>query len=278
MPLLFLVLLILSCDKTKPPQGKELARVNDRVITLEEFNEEMEQLPPHLKPLMVSAEVRKEFLQNIIDRELLLQEARKKGVDKDKEILAKVERFKRGLIIESVLEELLKGKGEVSEEEARNYYRENKEKFLVGERVRVRHILVKTLPEAKEIKKRLNRGEDFIKLAKKYSISPSRERGGDLGYIERGKVGKEFERVAFSLKRRGEVSDIVKTNFGYHIIRLEDRKKPHQRTFSEVKEEIRSFLREKKMREVLTAHLKKLREGSKIVINEELLKAEEEGK
>ena len=148
----------------------------------------------------------------------------------------------------------------------------------MGERVRVRHILVKTLPEAKEIKKRLNRGEDFIKLAKKYSISPSRERGGDLGYIERGKVGKEIERVAFSLKRRGEVSDIVKTNFGYHIIRLEDRKKPHQRTFSEVKEEIRSFLREKKMREVLTAHLKKLREGSKIVINEELLKAEEEGK
>ncbi|MBW2038999.1 MAG: peptidylprolyl isomerase [Deltaproteobacteria bacterium] len=276
--LLFLFLSTFACDKAESPKGKELAKVNDREITLEEFNQEMEHLPTYLKPMMVSAEARKEFLQNLIDRELLLQEAKKRGLDRDKQILAKLERFKQGLVIEALLGELFKGKDEVSDEEVEAYYRENKEKFLVGERIRVRHILVKTLPEAKEIKRRLSQGEDFIRLVKRYSISPSRDKGGDLGYIERGKTGKEFERAAFSLKRPGEISEIVKASFGYHVIRLEDRKKPHQRTFSEVKEEIKGLLQEKKREKILTAYLKELRKGSKIVVNEELLAVEEGGK
>jgi len=135
---------------------------------------------------------------------------------------------------------------------------------------------VKTLEEAKEIKKRLYRGEDFITLAKQHSISPSKAQGGDLGYIDRERVGKAFGKAAFSLKRPGELSDIVKTTFGYHIIRLEDRQGPRQRTFSEVQEEIRKFLREKKRKEILTVHLEELRKGAQILINEDLLAAEEE--
>ncbi len=278
MVLLLFLLLPLSCEKAEFLDEQELARVNDRIITLEEFNQEMEQLPQFLKPLMVSEEGRKEFLQNLIDRELLLQKGRRKGLDKDKKVLAKLDKFKKGLIVEALLEDLFKGKDEVSDEEVESYYREKKEKFMEGERVRVRHIIVKTLPEAEEIKKRLKSGEDFVKLAKKYSISPSRAKGGDLGYIERGKAGKEFEKAAFSLKRRGEISSIVKTSFGYHIIRLEDRKKPKQRTFSEAKEEIRRFLREKKREGILTAYLKELREEAQVVINETLLTTEEGNK
>lgn len=272
----FLFLVTVSCEKTQSLKGEELARVNDRVITLQEFDREMEQLPPYHKTLMISAEGRKEFLQQFIDLELLLQEGRKKGLDKDREILAKVEMFKKGLIVEALMEDLCEGRDEVSDDEVEIYYRENKGKFFLRERIRVRHIIVKTRSEAERIREWLNAGEDFITLAKRYSISPSSSKGGDLGYIQRGMVGKEFERAAFSLKRPGEMSDIIKTERGYNIIRLEDRKKPRQRAFSEVKEEIHNFLRGEKRREILTAYLKDLREKAQIVIHEELLTEGEE--
>jgi parvulin-like peptidyl-prolyl isomerase len=187
-----------------------------------------------------------------------------------------VEQFRQGLIIEALMEELCEGKDAVSKDEVSAYYRQNKKKYLLGERVRVRHIMLKTLDEAKEIRNRLYQGEDFVTLAKQYSIwQPTKEQGGDLGYIQRGMVNKAFERAAFSL-RRGEISDIVKTEYGYHIIRLEDRQPPRQLTFSEAQEDIRKFLRDKKRREILTAHLQELRKGAQISVNEELLAIEEE--
>ena len=272
----FFLLFTASCDRGKPLKGKELARINDRVITLEEFEQEMGQLPPYYKTLMFSEEGRKRFLQEFINAALLLQEGKKKGLDKDKAVLAKIELFKKGLIIDTLVGELYQGKDEVGDKEVETYYRENKKQFFLGERVRVRHIVVKTMPEAQEIKRRLDRGEDFITLVRKYSISPSREEDGDVGYIERGKVGKEFEQAAFALKRQGELSNIVKTTLGYHIIRLEDRKQPQNLTFSEVQENISRFLREKKRKEILDAHLQELRKEAQISINEKLLAAEEE--
>lgn len=275
LPLLFFLFSPLSCDKAEPLKKDELARINDRVITLEEFEQKMEQLPPQLKTLMVEEKGRKGFLQTVIERELLLQEGIRKGLDKNDKVLSKVEQFKEGLIIDTLIEELCAGKDEVSDEEVKAYYEENKEKYLLGERVRVRHIMVKTLEEAQEIKKRLCRGEDFITLAKRYSIWPTKERGGDLGYIERGMVDKSFERAAFALKNRGDLSDIVKTEFGFHIIRLEDRAKRYQLTFSEAKDEVRQSLREKKKKEILTTHLQELRKGAQIHFNENLLAEEE---
>ena len=276
VPLLFFFLSPLSCNKAQPLKEKELVRINDHVITLEEFEQEMEQLPAIAKLQIISEEGKRKFLKDLINQELLLQEARKKGLDRDKEILANLEMFKKGLIINALQEELCAGKDAVSDDEVEAYYRENKEEFIL-EQVWVRHILVKTLQEAKEIKKRLYQGEDFITLAKQYSIwPPTKIKGGDLGYIKRGMVHKSFEQAAFALKRRGELSDIVKTDFGYNIIRLEDKIGPRQLTSSEVQEEIRNRLRNKKREEILTAYLKDLREGAQITIHEELLAIEEE--
>jgi parvulin-like peptidyl-prolyl isomerase len=89
--------------------------------------------------------------------------------------------------------------------------------------IRVRHILVKTREEAEEVLQRLRRGEDFSKLAQERSICPSGRRGGDLGYFGPGVMVKPFEDAAYSLLREGDISGVVKTQFGYHIIRLEDR-------------------------------------------------------
>jgi peptidyl-prolyl cis-trans isomerase C len=272
-----IIYIMLFGGKEKLRGGKELARINDRVITVAEFEREMEQLPPDFKTLVIDKKGRKAFLENLVERELLLQEGLKKGLDKNEEILAKVKQFKQGLITETLIEELCAGKDAVSDDAVRAYYQKNHAKYLLGERVRVRHIMVKTLEQAKEIKKRLNQGEDFIALAKQYSIWPTRQQGGDLGYIQRGMVDKVFEQAAFSLSK-GEVSGIVKTKLGYHIIRLEDRQKPRQLTFPEVQADIRTFLRDNKRKEVLTSHLKGLREGAQIYINEKVLAAEEEGR
>jgi len=263
------------CGKSESPEKVELARVNDTVLTLEDFQREMEQLPMYLKSIMVSAQGKKEFLQRLIDRELLLREGEKKGLHKDERILAAVEQFKKGLIVQALLADRYEGKDEVTQEELEWYYRENKDKFLVGERIRVRNIVVKTLEEAEEIKKRLEAGEDFAELAKKYSISPNRELGGDLGYIRRGQTGEAFENAAFALKELGDISDIVKTSFGYHIIGLEERKEPYQRTLDDVKDEIKVFLQEKKRQEIRTAYLADLKRKYKIAVHEELLDGEE---
>jgi peptidyl-prolyl cis-trans isomerase C len=270
------VLCFTSCDKTTPHNGQELARVNGHVITLEEFEQEMERLPESAKLQMISEEGRRKFLQELINQELLLQEAKKKGLDKNKEILANVEMLKKGLIISALGEELCVGKDEVSDDEVEAYYQENKKEFVL-EKVWIRHILLKTLDEAKEIKKRLNQGEDFVTLAKQYSIwPPTKMKGGDLGYIKRGMVHKSFEQAAFALKKQGDLSDIVKTEFGYNIIRLEDKIGPRQLAFSEVQDEIRTRLRNKKREKILTTYLQDLREESQIRINEELLAAEKE--
>jgi peptidyl-prolyl cis-trans isomerase C len=276
LPLLFFLFSPLSCDKAKPLKKEELARINNSVITLEEFEQEMERLPESAKLQMISEEGRKKFLQELISQELLLQEAKKKGLQENKEILTNIEMYKKGLIINALGEELCLGKDAVSGEEVEAYYQENKKEFMLEE-VWIRHILLKTLEEAKEIKKRLHQGEDFVTLAKQYSIwTPTKMKGGDLGYIKRGMVHKSFEEAAFALKKPGDLSDIVKTEFGYNIIRLEDKIGPRQLTFSEVQEEIRNNLRKKKREKILTTYLQDLRERAQIRINEELLAAEEE--
>lgn len=90
-------------------------------------------------------------------------------------------------------------------------------------KVRASHMLVKTMEEAKEILEELKNGASFSKLANERSLCPSKKRGGDLGFFTRGKMVREFEKAAFALKK-GEISDAVKTKFGYHIIKVTDRK------------------------------------------------------
>jgi len=255
----------------KAEKGEVLAKIDGKVITMEDFQREVDELPEFVKPMMIDPEAKKEFLRNIVDRELLLLEASKKGIPERDEVKRRIEQCQKGVVLDAFLQELFAGKDEVTDDEVKRYYEENKEKFHIGERIRVRDIVVKTRREAEEIKRRLAEGEDFAELARRYSISPTAKKGGDLGYIERGQVGKEFEAAAFALKNPGDVSDIVKTTFGYHIIRLEDRQEPRQLSLDEVKDEIRQKLREEKRKQLLDEYLQGLHKKYKVTIREELL-------
>lgn len=143
----------------------------------------------------------------------------------------------------------------VTDEEAEKYFEENKDDLVV---VRASHILVKTEEEGKEVLERLNKGEDFAKLAEELSADKSSAvQGGDLGYFGKRSMIAEFEEAAFALNP-GETSDLVKTEVGYHIIRLEDKRD----SFDSLKEDIINFLKDQKYYE----NLQEIREKAKVKI------------
>lgn len=275
-----------GCEKLgkKVLGEKELVRINDVSISLEEFRQMSERQPIEGKMRLLDEKGMRDFLENyVITREALHQEAKKKGFDKNKEILAKVEDFKRALVIDALLEGALREKGDVSEEEIQRYYKENQTLFTEPLEVKIRHIVINSEPVLKEILAQLSRGESFEKLASTYNIDRTREDGGNLGYIRRGQLAPsfaQFEEAAFSFRKKGEISEVVKTPYGYHILRLEDLRGTASRPLNQVKEKIRFFLQARKKQDAYLEYLKETKSRARIVVNEKLWaeEAKKEGK
>jgi len=284
--LFFLSLLFSGCQRTgeKGLGEKDLVRINDLSISMEEFHQMLEKQPLEGKMKLLSEKETRDFLENyVIPREVLYQEAKKRGLDKNKEILIKIEDAKRAMLIEALLEEVLRGKVEVSEEEIQRYYKENQALFTEPQEIKIRHIVVNSEPALKEVVTKLSKGENFEKLASTYNIGNFKEDGGNLGYIRRGQLAPpfaQFEEVAFSLRKRGEVSEVVNTPYGYHIIRLEDMRGTAVRPLNQVKERIRFFLQPKKRQDAYLEYVKEAKSKAKILINEKLWaeKEKKEGK
>jgi peptidyl-prolyl cis-trans isomerase C len=137
----------------------------------------------------------------------------------------------------------------VPEAEARKVYDEKVASLKPEEEIHARHILVATEPEAKEIQERLKKGEDFATVAKEKSKDPSAE-GGDLGFFGRGQMLKPFEDAAFGLKE-GEISNPVQTQFGWHIIKVEEKRTRPLPSFDQVKDTITSQLTQQKAKQTL---------------------------
>ncbi|MGB2783741.1 MAG: peptidylprolyl isomerase [Atribacterota bacterium] len=238
---------------------------------------------------------KKNILSQLIDYELLFQQAQKEKVkisddeinleiDKIKDNFSSPEEFnealkannitlvqlkeniKRQSMINKVLEET-RNRVNISNEDLLKYYDENKENLLEPEQVQARHILVETEEEANILLLQLKEGlTDFAELAKEKSTCPSAENGGDLGFFTRGQMVKEFEDAAFSLEP-GEISDVVQTQFGYHIIKCVEKKEEYSPTFEEAKENISSTLKYQKENEETSTFISKLREEAVIVYN-----------
>lgn len=149
--------------------------------------------------------------------------------------------------------EIFRGKVHITDKEIQGFYEYNPVMFSEPKRVKARHILFKlgqdaTEAEEKEVKevaeavlKEARKGKDFAELARKYSEGPSKSEGGDLGYFSAGQMEKPFEEAAFKLKK-GDISDLVRTRFGYHIIKVEDVKEKKIRPLEEVREQIEEIL------------------------------------
>lgn len=295
----------------EPTDGAEkLAVVNGKVITREAFQDELE---PFLQRMAMSGqkpegdqltEIRKNILENLINRELLHQEAQKKGVEPDPKAIE--EQFKdlknrfpdeaqfqamleqlgittdslkqqiaQRLMIQQVIEQEVGKDVTITDAEAREFYESNPEMFQQPEKVRASHILIKAKPDAKQsekdaarkklegIQEKVKAGEDFGKLAKTHSEGPSGTKGGDLGFFGRGQMVKPFEDVAFALKT-GEVSDIVETRFGYHLIKGTDKQKAGSVPYEEVEDRLKDYLKEQKVQKQVAAYIETLKADAKI--------------
>ncbi|MFZ0448805.1 MAG: peptidylprolyl isomerase [Desulfatiglandaceae bacterium] len=243
-------------------------------------------------------------LDSLIGRELLFQAAKKNGIqigdaaiDKQLETLKKrfpdekgfknameqmhlseqdVRRqIRQGMTIQQFVEGKFLKKISVGDKETRAYYDGHQQMFKKPEEVRASHILIKLDPKADEktklaarkklegIQKELLGGADFGKLAKKYSEGPSAAKGGDLGFFRHGQMVPPFEKVAFSLKP-GEVSDIVVTRFGYHLIKVTDKKPEKTLAYAEVKDKLNRFLKEQEVGKAIDAYVKDLKKVAKV--------------
>jgi peptidyl-prolyl cis-trans isomerase C len=266
-------LLIIGCGKKD--DSKIVAEIDGEKITLSEFNRELDKIPMELKMFVATQMGKRNYLERLIMKRLLIKEAKKENIEKEKEFQERLSEIKDQLLIEMLLKKKLVQDVKIDEGEIKKYYEAHKEEFKKPEEINTRHILLKTEEEAKQVQERLTKGEDFIELAKRYSIDPSaKTTGGEIGFHPRGSLVPEYEEEAFKLKRVGQVSGIVKTRFGYHIIRLEGVKPPSYATYEEVKELIRQKLIQEKQGQLLENYINELKKNAKIKVNEEIFKEE----
>ncbi|AYA74958.1 foldase [Bacillus sp. Y1] len=164
-------------------------------------------------------------------------------------------------------EKLIEPRIEITDEELQTYFDENKDTFATAEQVQASHILVADEATANEVKSKLDAGEDFSELAKEYSTdTTTAESGGDLGYFSSGDMVAEFEEVAFALGV-DEISAPVKTEYGYHIIKVVDHQEAKEANFEDSKEEITDTLMNDKMSTEYTVWLEELKEEYEITNN-----------
>ncbi|MFB0507830.1 MAG: peptidyl-prolyl cis-trans isomerase [Thermodesulfobacteriota bacterium] len=305
-PIIWIGLLIafytMGCQKEDANLSQDiLAQVNQELITLEEFNNELQDIKLEHGKLPEDREsldqLKTTFLDQIINRKLILGESRRMNIHVSEEEINKnilalkrdyagesfkamlegrgmsfeewKRRLKERLLAEKVINTVAQFDGTIDDKSVRQYYEEHIEEYSFPEQVRARQIVVATVEEAKEILRRLRKGEDFGKLAKEKSMMPERVYGGDLGFFARGEMPEAFDEV-FSLKV-GERSKIVKSPYGYHIFKVEEKVEGKVREFDEVKDEIAHQIRKKKNDQIYYTWLSELREKAKIKINKQLL-------
>lgn len=253
------------------------------------------------------ASIKEDMVNNMVEKELLYQKSQELGIEVDSSAIdSQMEQFKQqfpdadqykqqlsalgytedllrteietNMAIQSLIEQEIASEIEISDEDLKAYYENNPDQFETPEQIKARHILIKTDEEAdeaekqaarekiKELEKRIEEGEKFSEVAKEESECPSSERGGDLGYFSKGQMVKPFEEAAFSVAV-GDVSDIVETRFGYHLIKAEDKKEASKKSFDEVEDQIKEQLEQQKVKEQLPSYVENLKEAGDVEIN-----------
>ena len=250
-------------------EKKAAVKVNGHVITAAEVKLAADDILPHLSD--VPPKLRYPFIvEYLVERHLLAQLAVSEGVNQTQEYKDRLAFYQAKALRDAYFANKIKPL--VTDEEIQKAYDAQAAKITPEKRARARHILLGTEQEATEIMARLDKGEDFEELAKKYSVDGSKEFGGDLGYFSAAEMVPEFSKAVFSMKP-GDVSGPVKTDFGWHIIKLEDLKEQGAQPLEEVKPAIRQVL----LRQAVQDKIVELRRTGKIeILDPDLVKLQEE--
>ena len=261
----FHLLLAISSSKaeTKPKplekmETKIVATVDGKPIFLSEIIGMAQRLPEQYRKMSLEA-VYPSLLTRAIDSKLVTLEGRRAGFSKDPDVKKRLLDVEDQIISEIFLTKTIGS--QVTEEALQKIYSETKSEMVSGDQIKARHILLDSEEKAMEIIKKLQAGGEFAKLASEYSTGPSAASGGDLGWFGEGQMVPEFSKAAFALNPGDIVTKPVKTQFGWHIILVEDRKVSAPPSFDEAKEQLASTMSQKLLKELIET----LRTKAKIV-------------
>ncbi|MBI3770808.1 MAG: peptidylprolyl isomerase [Deltaproteobacteria bacterium] len=255
--------------------GLVIATYSHKRFTTADFAREVERLPPRSRSQLTTPDRKRQFIDNYVMNDLLADEGAAHGYDKDPEVMRQVEELRRRLVTQRVMKDFQEPP-ELTEAEVKAYYDQNRRLFS-GAQIRASHILVKDEALAKRLREELRREPSkFDEFAKANSTdTATAARGGDLGFFAQGRMVAPFEQAAFALDKPGDMSEVVKTPFGYHIIKLTERKEGGDRPFDEVKERIRVNLINQRRQAQVQQRLDDLRAKAKITIDDAVLAAAE---
>lgn len=273
--------------------GEVVATVGNDVITVDDFNAKLDEQSPFIRARYNNLERKKEFLDNLIRFEVLAQEARRRGLDKDPEVQATLEKVMVQRLIRAEFDESTAGK-DIPEEDLKKYYDEHIEDYVKPERVRVSHIFfaapaepaarAKVKSQAAKVLaevKGKEAGTDktaFVTTARDASEDPaSKAAGGDLSFRTREELtalwGEKFAKAAFALNSIGEIGDLVEGDKGFHLVKLTGRQNALDRPFDQVKAQIQNRLSRDKRTKAFDDFVAGLRLQANVKVNEEVLDA-----
>lgn len=240
-------------------ENKVLAIVNGKEITETDLEFTISRFPQQNQQYFRSEQGRAQLLDQIVSYELVYNFAKDSKLEEEETFKNQLEAVKKDLLIQAGITKSFEN-AKVTESEIEEFYNKNKAMFQTEETVSAKHILVDSEEEAKNIAEEIKSDKiTFEDAAKKYSKCPSKEQGGNLGAFERGRMVPEFEKSAFDLDIN-TVSEPVKTQFGYHIIKVEEKNESDVKPLEEVKEMVSAnLLQEKQNKEFLTL-VEKLKE------------------
>jgi peptidyl-prolyl cis-trans isomerase C len=228
--------------------GEVVASYKGKTLRSDQIAQEFERLPAPSRTYLAAPDRKRQFVENLVMNDLLYEEGQQAGLEKDPEIDKQVNDLRKRLVVQRVMRQY-QTPPEITDDQIRAYYDQNPVLYSTTQ-VHASHILVKDEATAKEILAEVKANPDrFADLAReKSSDTVSAKKGGDLGTFGPGRMLPDFERVAFALKP-GEISDVVKTQYGYHIIKVIERKEGEQKPLEQVKEQIRATLRNRGLQE-----------------------------
>jgi peptidyl-prolyl cis-trans isomerase C len=262
--------LLAGCSSGPSGQDKILVSVGNKFITLNDYRQKLSKLPSYYQGM--AEKNKKTLLDDMIVESLFLEDAFRKGIDKDKEVRDILEEAKKKIIVAKFMKTEVDDKIKISEEDMKKYYESHKDEYKKPEMWRASHILLANEAEAKGVQAALLNGKNFQELAKERSIDATATRGGDVGYFRKGQVVPEFENACFALDV-GQTSPIIHTQFGYHIIRLTDKKAESQQSFEEARPMIENDLRIGKRNELFGKLVQDLKNKYRVRVEDDAMKA-----
>lgn len=246
-----------------------LAKVEQGEIKEKDVDQVLQMMGPQGATMYDNPQGRKAILDELVAARLFALSGAKQGLDKTPDFQAAVAGFTSQALARAAIEKSLNAVI-VSDDETKKFYDENPDQFTTPEEIHARHILVSddvtSADTIKTIQSELNKGVSFDVVAKEHSICPSAPQGGDLGFFAKGQMVPEFEAAAFALKNPGDISEPVKTTFGWHIIKLEEKKPSVKLSYDDVKPQITQYLLNEKKAKKYQEDLETLKKQYKVEI------------